>query len=69
MGEALGIIAGRGTVEAEVSMENPTEEEIRAMTNREFAALIHFQAAETERTMQRDEILDAKSDRWRSSNP
>ncbi len=35
-------------------MEYPTEDEVQAMTNREFASLIRSQAERIERTLHRD---------------
>ena len=42
-------------------MEYPTEDEIRAMTNREFASLIRLQAEMIDRHLRRDDVppLDA----------
>jgi hypothetical protein len=38
-------------------MEYPTEDEIRAMTNREFASLIRSQAEVIDRQLRRDNVL------------
>ena len=37
-------------------MEYPTEDEIRAMTNREFASLIRTQAEIIDRQLRRDDV-------------
>jgi hypothetical protein len=49
-------------------MEYPTEDEIQAMTNREFASLMEFQAAMIEQTLKRDDrsIPDAGPD-WKNA--
>ena len=46
----------RGSLGGGCGMEYPTEDEIRAMTNREFASLIRLQAEMIDRHLRRDDV-------------